>query len=156
MCCWYKYKEANYFLQQLRLLLLLLLLPLRKETSKSYSNQKGLKRSHLSALTKLHKVFFFCFIDYRSSKRNVQYFATRIGSIILIVNAIYIYKKFCPSKIGSTWSYLFSVNLILTQQACTWTNGELSKFYDPITSHQDQKSQCDWWVKFNQHLKPET
>ena len=34
----------------------------------------------------------------------------------------YIYKNFCPSKIRLTWSYSFSVNPILTQQACRWTN----------------------------------
>ena len=32
----------------------------------------------------------------------------------------YIYKNFCSSGIGLTWSYLFSVNPILTQQACWW------------------------------------
>ena len=56
---------------------------------KSYSNQKGLKWSHLSLLMQLHEVFF-CFIDYHSYTRDIQLFATRIVFIICMVDAIYI------------------------------------------------------------------
>ena len=58
---------------------------------------------------------------------------------IYIYIYIYIYKNFCPSKIGLTWSNLFSVNLILTQQARRWTSRKLLEFYDPITTRQDKK-----------------
>ena len=90
---------------------------------KSYSNKKGLKRSHLSPLMTLHEVFF-CFVEtFKFCHENCIYY---------IYSWCYIFINFCPSIIGSTWSYLFSVNPILTQQACSWTNGELSEFYDDI------------------------
>ena len=59
---------------------------------------------------------------------------------IYIIYIYILYKNFCSSKIGSTWSYLFSINPILTQQTCRWTDGELSEFHNPITTHQEHKS----------------
>ena len=126
MCCWHKYEEVNYFLQQLRLLLLL---PLRIETLKNYSNQKGLKQRHLSPLMKSHKILFLYIV-------NIQ------ETFNFLPQELYLWDiyNFCPSKIRLTWSYLFSVNPILTQQTCRWTNKELSEFYNPITTCLDKKN----------------
>ena len=116
--------------KQLRPLLLLLLLPLRTETSKKLQQSKGVKTNHPLSFTLLHEVFFFVFLIIVHIQETTF---CHENCIFYIYCWYYKYIKFCSSKIGSTRSYLFSVNTILAQQAYRWTDGELSEFYDPIT-----------------------
>ena len=151
---WCKFEEENYFHQLLGLLLLLLLLSLRMETSKKLQSSKRVKTKPSLSFNKITQNTFFVLLIIVPIQENSTF--CHENCIHYMYCWCYTYKKNFPTKIGSAWSYLFSVYPILIQKTCTLTNGEFSEFYDSITTHQDKKSQRAWWVKSNRHLKPET